>query len=476
LTDDTPDGFLANALLLQYGRQQLPKGGQAICAWQNRIWIAVGSTLYGSWNVVVNAEAGAYTTTIDSALDPSLSLKGVTQPVGGSDNDMIVGLVPIGAYLFIFKAYSVWILQGPDPTQLSLNQFLQYAGSGGMAPRAMAASASDGPAYTPFGLSFNHVVFLAADGLYAFDGATSKPASVPLYDVLNVKDRQGNILIPASVYSKIAVVFHNHRFLIFAPEVFYYKDLLIDGTTNTKVSSAARPFTSADIGATLNTTGGAGFNITAQNGAIPTIVSVSSGVATMSAPMGTVGSIGGSANFSAAKNTITWVFDSFLGGFTRYLISGTSACSLSAGTDTNDAIICGNDGQIYLLGGVGDKATPASSLAAIPINVMTGGFGQGFGQGQGDQGYYAKSRPTRLWADVVSPNPAPIFTFVVTGTTVAKACTKTYTPAVGEDTFTLKITPSSEGPTVTVGVSASSVNKIKIRALGLDFSKGTISG
>jgi hypothetical protein len=474
LIDDTPDSFVFNAQVLQYGREQLPHGAQAICAWQNRIWLGVGATLYGSWNVVSDAEAGAYTTTLDSATDPSASIKGITLGVGAADNDIIVAMVPIGSYLFILKNYSVWILSGYDPTDFSLQQFLQYAGSGDVAPRAAVATGSDGPAYTPLGLSFNHVNFLGSDGLYSFDGSTSKPASVPLYTVLNVRDRQGNVLIPASVYSKIAMLFHNHRILIFAPEVFYYVDLAIDAMDTTKVTSVSRPFTSADVGASLNFTGGSGFTV---SGSPHTVASVSGGAAVLSASAGTAGSTGGMANFAAGQNTVTWVFDTYVGGFTRYLIGGTSGCSLSAGSDTNDAIICDYTGQIYLLAGTGDKATPSSSLSPIPINIVTGGFGQGFGEQQaGDPGYYAKSRPTRLWVDVVSPGPPPSYTFTVTGTNSKKAFSTTYTPAEGQDTFTRKVSPSSEGPSVTVGVRASSVGRIRLRALGLDFSKGTITG
>ncbi len=72
---------------------------------------------------------------------------------------------------------------------------------------------------------------------------------------------------------------------------YAYTDLVIDGALNTKVSSAARPLTAADVGKYLNVTGGTGF--TEQR---VKILSVLAGVATCDKALGTVGSTGGSAD------------------------------------------------------------------------------------------------------------------------------------------------------------------------------------
>ena len=69
-----------------------------------------------------------------------------------------------------------------------------------------------------------------------------------------------------------------------------WTDLVIDAVTNTKISSALNPFTAADVGAGIDITGGTGFTVQ-----FLTVQSVAAGVATMSGPVGTVGSTGGQA-------------------------------------------------------------------------------------------------------------------------------------------------------------------------------------
>lgn len=71
-----------------------------------------------------------------------------------------------------------------------------------------------------------------------------------------------------------------------------YTDLVIDGTTNTKVTSAAYPFVAGDVGKFLNVAEGTGFTPGRY-----TISSVLAGVATLSASVGTVASTGGVATY-----------------------------------------------------------------------------------------------------------------------------------------------------------------------------------
>ncbi len=81
-----------------------------------------------------------------------------------------------------------------------------------------------------------------------------------------------------------------------------YADLVIDATTNTKITSSAQPFTVADIGSFLVVTGGTGF--THQT---ITILSVNpaTGVATANVAVGTVSSTGGVANQNFGPVTAT---------------------------------------------------------------------------------------------------------------------------------------------------------------------------
>ncbi len=78
-----------------------------------------------------------------------------------------------------------------------------------------------------------------------------------------------------------------------------YTDLVIDGTTNTKCTSAAHPFTTASIGFTLVVTSGTGWTVQ-----IVTILSVTAGKATCSAALGTLGSTGGVGMTNNGPNAV----------------------------------------------------------------------------------------------------------------------------------------------------------------------------
>lgn len=74
---------------------------------------------------------------------------------------------------------------------------------------------------------------------------------------------------------------------------YKYTDLVIDGVTNTKVTSAARPFTAADVNNYINVANGvSGFTAGRYQ-----IASVLAGAATLSAAVGTIGSTGGVATY-----------------------------------------------------------------------------------------------------------------------------------------------------------------------------------
>jgi hypothetical protein len=74
-----------------------------------------------------------------------------------------------------------------------------------------------------------------------------------------------------------------------------YTDIAVDATTNTKVTSALTPFTSADVGKTLVITGGTGFTPGAY-----TISTVVSNVATLSASPAATSTTGGYGNRSGS--------------------------------------------------------------------------------------------------------------------------------------------------------------------------------
>ena len=96
-----------------------------------------------------------------------------------------------------------------------------------------------------------------------------------------------------------------------------YTDLVIDGTTNTNITSAAHPFTEESTDTTLVITGGAGFTAGTY-----TIQSVVFGIATLNTAVGTVGSTGGTGtaypsdlgrqvNYSAVNDGTSWNYLDF---------------------------------------------------------------------------------------------------------------------------------------------------------------------
>ena len=116
-----------------------------------------------------------------------------------------------------------------------------------------------------------------------------------------------------------------------------YTDLVI-GSTTTHVTSAARPFTAANVGAALIVTSGTGF--TAQ---LVTINSVSGGVAVCSSSLGTAGSTGGNATLVFAgvsglrvsplveSQTTTVVAQSFNEFYNVHAVWCDEACVLMCG-------------------------------------------------------------------------------------------------------------------------------------------------
>ena len=69
-----------------------------------------------------------------------------------------------------------------------------------------------------------------------------------------------------------------------------WTDLVIDGTNNHIITSAANPFTAADVGAGIDITGGTGFTVGFYT---VSSVNVGTGQATLNAAVGTTGSTGG---------------------------------------------------------------------------------------------------------------------------------------------------------------------------------------
>lgn len=97
-----------------------------------------------------------------------------------------------------------------------------------------------------------------------------------------------------------------------------YTDLVIDATFNTKLTSAAHPFTAAHVGNIINVTGGTGFTTGRYQ-----VVSVASNIATMDRAVGTTSSTGGTGNLGGGLQTLATVAAAIVAKNTIHVKSGT---------------------------------------------------------------------------------------------------------------------------------------------------------
>lgn len=107
---------------------------------------------------------------------------------------------------------------------------------------------------------------------------------------------------------------------------YTYTDLVIDAVTNTKVTSAANPFTQKDVGNVINITGGTGFTVDRY-----VIHSVAAGVATLNSAVGTLGATGGTGTLGGCLASpglgtyLTYRYQTcFCAGGQTYLLNNTT--------------------------------------------------------------------------------------------------------------------------------------------------------
>ncbi len=101
-----------------------------------------------------------------------------------------------------------------------------------------------------------------------------------------------------------------------------YTDIVIDATTNTKISSAAHPFDATSVGNIINITGGTGFTVQRVQ-----IISQVAGLATCDKAVGTTSSTGGTGNLGGSL--LTWAK-----AITSGLLVNANIVHVKAGTYT----------------------------------------------------------------------------------------------------------------------------------------------
>lgn len=104
-----------------------------------------------------------------------------------------------------------------------------------------------------------------------------------------------------------------------------YTDIVIDGTTNTKATSAAHPFDVNLVGNIIKVASGTGFSVQRVQ-----IKSVTSNAATVDKSWGTLGSTGGTGKLGGAFATPGGAFSIAVAGMRCYIQSGTYTTSTTS--------------------------------------------------------------------------------------------------------------------------------------------------
>jgi hypothetical protein len=144
-----------------------------------------------------------------------------------------------------------------------------------------------------------------------------------------------------------------------SPQVTY-TDLVIDGTTNTKCTSAGFPFTSAHVGNVINIASGTGFSVQRVQ-----ILSVTAAVATCDKSLGTLSSTGGNGVLGGSLLTPTAAVALAIANNTVHIKAGTYTKTTTITVST--AITLAGYGTTHNDGGT----KPLITTATNSINLFT---------------------------------------------------------------------------------------------------------
>lgn len=141
-----------------------------------------------------------------------------------------------------------------------------------------------------------------------------------------------------------------------------YTDLVIDGVAGTKLTSAAFPFSSADVGNVINITGGTGFTAGRYE-----VISVAGVIATMDRVVGTIDSTGGAGKLGGALASIEDADASgYVVGNTVFVEEGTFT-KTSTRTLTIDGTAAAGNFQIVGYPSGGTRANVDCAESDMPV-------------------------------------------------------------------------------------------------------------
>lgn len=143
-----------------------------------------------------------------------------------------------------------------------------------------------------------------------------------------------------------------------------YTDMVIDGTTNTKFTSAGNPVTAAHVGNIINVTSGTGFTVQRVQ-----ILSQVAGVATCDKSLGTLGSTGGNGKLGGAVASPAIPAGLMIAGNTVFVKSGAYTISSGSSNVANGvlSVSVGNDSLFTGIVGYDSTRTITNTDSTYPV-------------------------------------------------------------------------------------------------------------
>lgn len=171
-TDLTADTDLLNAEIMEPGRDGPPSAPTLIAVHQNRIVVAQENSVYISW-LPGSADERPYFTLINDLSDPNIEIKGFTANIAGkatsspSNDGPLQALVSYGTALFLFRTGEIHFLGGWNPTNFTVQPFIQARGLG--CSRYNAAAVVE-----------DHLWVATNKQVYRIAGESYEPVGLPL--------------------------------------------------------------------------------------------------------------------------------------------------------------------------------------------------------------------------------------------------------------------------------------------------------
>jgi len=364
LADNVPDGDLFyegapydQGQIYQQGRDPMPSGASCIAVHQNRLWTVKDNTVYASWILDVQNEFAVYSTWVPDFNDPSNAYKGTSFTISSKDdNEKVVALLPYGGDNMIMSNSSTAVM-----LILRENSVLPMLGynPSTFTIQAMIREPSSGC------IAPNAVVSVAGRllwqtpvGMVEFNDGVIEQRSIELRKMLSLDKSMNAPDLDNAAYRRITYALHNQRLYIFAPGV---------------------------------------------------------------------GDVIASSTDPQSANTYVYVLDFRTMGWTRWrplrnaantdFIRFTNGVAMSAGNDTQEFYVAGNDGnsgQIYKLTGTRDRGT-GGTVADIPWSMLSRQHGQTYSEGIA---YYNLNRVSQVNLHYANNYVTVLSNFTASNTTI----------------------------------------------------------